>query len=181
MLSRFAVLLATILLLAAPCAAADDDPYLWLEEVEGEKALKWVKERSAKDTAELEAVPEFAEIHAQLLEIYNSRDRIPYAGVQGAWLYNFWQDAEHVRGLWRRTFLDQYITAEPVWEIVLDLDALAEAEGENWVWKGASFLAPDYRLCMVTLSRGGGDAAVQREFDTVAKAFVPDGFQLPEA
>ena len=181
MLSRFAAVLATILLLAVPCAAADEDPYLWLEEVDGEKALEWVKERSAKDTAELEAVPEFAEIHEQLLDIYNSRDRIPYAGFQGAWLYNFWQDAEHVRGLWRRTFLDQYVTAEPVWETVLDLDALAEAEGENWVWKGASFLAPEHRLCMITLSRGGGDAAVRREFDTVAKTFVPDGFFVPEA
>jgi len=179
--SRLCAILALMLLVAVPGAAKDDDPYLWLEEVEGKKALAWVEERSAKDTEELEAVPEFAEIHAKLLEIYNSRDRIPYAGFQGAWLYNFWQDAEHVRGVWRRTFLDQYVNDEPAWETVLDLDALAEAEGENWVWKGASFLAPEFRLCMVTLSRGGGDAAVRREFDTVAKAFVPDGFSVPEA
>ena len=183
---RTAVLLLTlmlILLVALPLAASakDEDPYLWLEEVEGEKALEWVKERSAKDTAELEAVPEFAPIHARLLEIYNSRERIPSVSIQGAWLYNFWQDAEHVRGVWRRTFLDQYVTEDPVWETVLDLDALAAAEGENWVWKGADFLQPEARLCLITLSRGGGDAAVVREFDAVAKTFVEDGFSVPEA
>ncbi|MBE0564863.1 MAG: S9 family peptidase [Krumholzibacteria bacterium] len=177
----YAVLIPIALIIAADAAAKDEDPYLWLEEVDGKKALEWVKERSARDTAELEAVPEFAGIHARLLEIYNDRARIPSAGFQGPWLYNFWQDAEHVRGVWRRTFLDQYVTAAPVWETVLDLDALATAEGENWVWKGASFLQPEARLCLVSLSRGGGDAAVVREFDTVAKRFVEDGFTVPEA
>lgn len=169
------------LMSAAATFAADKDPYLWLEEVEGKKALDWVKARSAKDTAELEAVPEFAPIHAELLEIFNSRDRIPFVGIQGSWLYNFWQDAEHVRGIWRRTFLDQYVTAAPAWEVVLDIDALAKAEGENWVFQGAQGLPPDYTRYLVTLSRGGGDAAVVREFDAVAKAFVKDGFYVPEA
>jgi prolyl oligopeptidase len=164
-------------------ATADDleDPYLWLEEIEGEKALSWVKERSAKDTATLEAVPVYSEIHEKLLEIYNSSDRIPSVGIRGAWLYNYWRDAEHVRGIWRRTFLDEYMKDEPSWEVVLDLDALAEAENENWVWKGSTCLPPEYRRCMITLSRGGSDAAVEREFDTVAKAFVEDGFIVPEA
>ena len=164
-------------------ATADEseDPYLWLEEVEGEKALDWVKERSAKDTATLEAVPVYGEIHEKLLEIYNSSDRIPGVVIRGAWLYNYWRDAEHVRGIWRRTFLDEYMKDEPSWETVLDVDALAEAEGENWVWKGANCLPLEYRHCMITLSRGGSDAAVEREFDTVAKTFVEDGFVLPEA
>mgnify|MGYP001825008729 CR=1 FL=1 len=164
-------------------ATADDndDPYLWLEEVEGEKALKWVETRSAADTAELEAVPVFGEIHEKTLEIYNSSDRIPGVGIRGAWLYNFWRDADHVRGIWRRTFLDEYMKDEPSWETVLDLDALAEAEDENWVWKGSTCLPPEYRHCMVTLSRGGSDAAVRREFDAVAKSFVKDGFIVPEA
>ena len=177
------LLLLLILMVALPLVAAakDEDPYLWLEEVEGKKALEWVKERSAKDTAELEAVPEFAPIHAKLLEIYNSRDRIPSVSIQGAWLYNFWQDAEHVRGLWRRTFLDEYVGDDPAWQTVLDLDALAAAEGENWVWKGADFLQPEARLCLITLSRGGGDSAVVREFDTVARTFVDGGFVVPEA
>jgi prolyl oligopeptidase len=175
------VVTALSMLAAAASFAADKDPYAWLEDVEGKKALDWVKERSAKDTAEIEAVPEFAPIHAELLEIFNSRERIPYVGMQGAWLYNFWQDAEHVRGVWRRTFLDQYVQASPVWETVLDLDALAKAEGENWVWGGAAGLPPDYTRYLVTLSRGGGDAAVTREFDAVTKTFVPDGFVVPEA
>ncbi len=164
-------------------ATADDleDSYLWLEEVEGEEALKWVKDRSAEDTAVLEEVPVFGEIHEKLLEIYNSPDKIPGVSISGSWLYNFWRDADHVRGIWRRTFLDEYVKEEPSWETVLDLDALAEDEDENWVWKGSNCLRPDYRRCMITLSRGGSDAAVEREFDTVAKAFVKDGFVVPEA
>ncbi len=175
----FAFLVA--LFAATICIAADEDPYLWLEEVEGEKALAWAKERSAADTAVIEAVPEFGEFHEKLLEIYNSRDRIPTPGIRGAWVYNFWRDADHVRGIWRRTFLDEYVKESPAWETVLDLDALAEAENENWVWKGASCLAPEYRHCLLTLSRGGADAAVRREFDASAKAFVEDGFFVPEA
>ncbi len=175
------LLLFVLLLPLAALAAGGDDPYLWLEEVEGKKALAWAEERSAKDTAELEQVPEYAPIHEQLLEIFNYRARIPYVAIRGPWLYNFWQDADHVRGVWRRTFLDQYLTDTPAWETVLDLDALAAAENENWVWKGASFLEPENRLCLVSLSRGGGDATVVREFDTVTRAFVADGFTVPEA
>ncbi|MCU0303903.1 MAG: prolyl oligopeptidase family serine peptidase [Thermoanaerobaculales bacterium] len=180
---RHLLVVCLLLSIGGPAVAADqaEDPYLWLEEVEGEKALAWVEARSAADTAVLEAVPVFGEIHAKLLEIYNSADRIPSPALRGAWIYNFWQDADHVRGIWRRTFLDEYIQAEPAWETILDLDALAEAEGENWVWKGASCLEPEYRRCMVSLSRGGADAAVEREFDTVAKTFVADSFVLPEA
>ena len=158
-----------------------EDPYLWLEEVDGEKALAWVREKSDADTAEIEAVPEFSDIHAELLEMYNSRDRIPMPSIRGSWIYNFWQDADHVRGIWRRTFLSEYLTESPAWETLLDLDVLAAAEGENWVWKGVRFLAPENRFCMVSLSRGGADATVLREFDTVAKAFVEGGFVLPEA
>jgi len=180
---RHTISLAILITLmsATLAVAGDEDPYLWLEEVEGEKALSWVKERSAADTAEIEGVPEFAEFHEKLLEIYNSRDRIPTPGIRGAWVYNFWRDADHVRGIWRRTFLDEYVKESPAWETVLDIDALAESEDENWVWKGASCLAPDFRHCMLTLSRGGSDAAVRREFDAAAKAFVDGGFFLPEA
>ncbi len=174
-------LILILLLVASACLAADKDPYLWLEEVDGEKALEWVVERSDKDTAELEAVPEFAEIHEDLLKIYNSSDRIAYPSVRGAWIYNFWQDETHVRGIWRRTFLSQYLTEDPVGDTVIDVDALAEAEGENWVWKGAGGLAPSYDRFLVSLSRGGGDAVVTREFNAVTKKFVTDGFIVPEA
>jgi prolyl oligopeptidase len=176
----------TIALLISLCAvdlvaAADEDPYLWLEEVEGQKPLAWAEAKSAADTAVIKAVPEYAEIYAKLVEIYNSRDRIPDPGIRGAWIYNFWQDADHQRGIWRRTFLDEYVKETPAWETVLDLDALAAAEGENWVWKGADCLGPEYRHCMISLSRGGADAAVEREFDAAAKAFVDGGFFVPEA
>ena len=177
---RFAALIILVLA-AASAQAGDKDPYLWLENVEGEKALEWVEGRSAEDTAEIEAVPEFDAIHAELLEIFNSSDRISYPATRGAWIYNFWQDADHVRGVWRRTFLDQYLQDQPQWETVLDVDALAEAEGENWVFKGASTLPPHHRRCIVTLSRGGGDASVYREFDTTTKSFVEGGFNVPEA
>jgi prolyl oligopeptidase len=170
-----------IALMATVGVAADDDPYLWLEEVENEKALAWAKEKSAADTAVIEAVPEFAEIHEKLLEIVNSSDRIPSPVIRGPWIYNFWRDADHVRGIWRRTFLSEFVEESPAWEIVLDVDALAEAEDENWVWKGATCLPPGYRHCMVSLSRGGADAAVEREFDTTARTFVENGFFLPEA
>jgi len=163
------------------CVADDDDPYLWMEEVENEKALTWAKERADADTAVLEAVPEFSEIQAEIFEIYNSQDRIPTPVIRGDWIYNFWQDSEHVRGIWRRTSMSEFPKGEPSWETVLDLDVLAEADDENWVWKGADCLEPEHRRCMIALSRGGADAAVQREFDTVAKAFVDDGFALAEA
>ncbi len=169
------------ILLPAAVWAGDEDPYLWLEEVEAPKALAWASERSAADTAVLEAVPEFEALHREMLEIYNSSDRIPTPRIRGEWVYNFWRDAEHVRGIWRRTSLEEFTKETPEWETVLDLDTLAEKEGENWVWKGASCLPPEERLCMIALSRGGADAAEEREFDTVAKSFVDGGFRLEEA
>jgi prolyl oligopeptidase len=175
------VLLAFAAQLAAFAGSVEKDPYLWLEEIEGEKALSWVEKHNEPTLAELKAVPEFEDIYKTNLEIMNSDERIPYVGQRGDWLYNYWRDADHVRGIWRRTTLESYKTDSPEWETIIDLDALAEAEEENWVWKGASCLSPEYRLCMVDLSRGGGDATVSREFDTVKKAFVEDGFKLAEA
>jgi prolyl oligopeptidase len=126
-------------------------------------------------------VPEFEEIRATNLRIYNSSERIPYISIRGDKLYNFWQDADHTRGIWRRTTLAEYRKDEPKWETVLDIDALAEAEDENWVYKGASCLPPEYRLCMISLSRGGADATTKREFDATKNAFVESGFELAEA
>ncbi len=179
-LERSALTLA-VLLIAAVCVADETDPYVWLEEVEGAKALEWVTQRSKTDTAELEAVPQYTSIHEKLLKIYNSKDRIPMPSVQGPWVYNFWQDQEHVRGIWRRTTRDSYVTETPKWETVIDLDVLAKEENENWVWGGANGLFPKYDRFMITLSRGGGDAAVIREFDATTKTWVKDGFSLPEA
>ena len=164
---------------AAPPAA--DDPYLWLEEVHGDKALQWVRERNAVSQKELTARPEYAPIRAQLLEVLNSKDRIPYVSRRGPWLYNFWQDEANKRGLWRRTTLAEYRKPQPAWEVLLDLDALAKAENENWVWGGATCYGPEYRRCLLRLSRGGADAKVVREFDANTRSFVKDGFVLPEA
>ena len=179
--SSWTFVLIFVLLATSVCFAEGEDPHLWLEDVENEKALEWAKQRSDADTAILEAVPEFEELHSGLLEMYNSQDRIPGPTIRGAWVYNFWRDAEHVRGIWRRTFLAEFTKESPSWEVVLDLDALAESEEENWVWKGATCLSPESRLCMLGLSRGGADATVRREFDTTKKTFVTGGFMLPEA
>jgi prolyl oligopeptidase len=159
----------------------DLDPYLWLEEVQGERALTWVREQNAKSRKLLEASPHFLPIRDKLLEIFNSKARIPLVQKRGAWLYNFWQDETNVRGLWRRTTIDEFKKAAPKWEPVLNLDQLAKAENENWVWRGANCRYPKYERCLVTLSRGGADAAVVREVDAVAKAFVRGGFELKES
>jgi prolyl oligopeptidase len=157
------------------------DPYLWLEEVQGERALAWVRERNGESEAALQAGAGFSALRTSLREVLNSQAQIPYASRRGAWLYNVWRDAANPRGLWRRTTLAEYRKPEPAWETVIDVDALGKAEGENWVWSGATCLGPDYRRCLVQLSRGGADATVVREFDTVAKRFVEGGFVLPEA
>ena len=161
--------------------AVVEDPYLWLEEVEGEQALAWVEEQNEVSLGYLESLPSFEPLFQRNLEIYNSDQRIPSPGLRGAYVFNFWKDAEHKRGLWRRAPLTDYLAGEPDWQILLDLDALAEAEGEDWVWKGSSCLRPEYRHCLLNLSRGGADATVVREFDVETATFVEDGFYLPEA
>ena len=166
---------------SAPMAPSAEDPWLWLEDVQGERALAWARERNSATRERLQAWPEFAGTRDALRAILDSRARIPSVVRRGTWFYNFWQDATHPRGLLRRATLDEYRQPEPRWETVLDLDALARAEGENWVWGGANCLGPEYRRCMISLSRGGADAKVLREFDVVDRAFVSGGFNLPEA
>ena len=161
--------------------AAIDDPFVWLEEVQGERALAWVRERNAESQKVLQARPEYEPTRARLLEILNSKARIPAVVRRGDWLYNLWQDEQNQRGLWRRTTLAEYRKPQPAWETVIDLDALGAAEKENWVWGGSTCLGPSYQRCLISLSRGGADAKVVREFDTVTKRFVDGGFSLPEA
>ena len=163
---------------------ADADPRLWLEDVEGDDALAWVRERNAQTTSTLAATEEFTSTQAALRGVLDSDAKIPDVSKIGDHLYNFWKDSTHVRGLWRRTTLESYRTDEPEWETVLDVDALGEAEGESWVWHGASILRPAYRKALVSLSRGGSDADVTREFDLATKEFVaPEdgGFYRPES
>jgi prolyl oligopeptidase len=157
------------------------DPHLWLEDVEGEQSRAWVDARNDETEAELGANPDYAALRGRLKAILDSKDKIPYVRLHGAHYYNFWRDADHERGIWRRTTPAEYGKSAPQWETVLDLDLLARAENENWVWAGASFLKPQGTRCLLSLSRGGGDAHVVREFDLELKAFVADGFTLPEA
>ena len=161
--------------------SAPNDPYLWLEDVQGEKALAWVRDRNAVSTAQLQAQPVFADNRAKVLAVLDNRDQIPSVSRRGEYFYNFWRDAKNPRGLLRRTTLDEYRKAQPQWDVVLDLDVLAKTEGENWVWGGSNCLAPDYNRCLISLSRGGADAKVIREFDIAKREFVKDGFFLPEA
>ena len=167
--------------LALSSAAEPADPRAWLEEIDSPRALAWVKERDEKTLAGLKSDPRWKDVEADARAVVLAEDRIPWPELRGGRLYNFWQDKTHVRGLWRRTTAAEYRKAQPRWETVLDLDALAAAEKENWVWKGANCLQPEQTRCLLTLSLGGGDAAVVREFDAAAKAFVAGGFSLPEA
>ncbi|MBI3368972.1 MAG: S9 family peptidase [Burkholderiales bacterium] len=177
-----AVLLAAApLMTLAATPSTPDDPYLWLEDVQGEKALSWVRERNAESRKVLEATPGFEANRTRIKAILDSKERIPQIARRGDWLYNLWQDEKNPRGLWRRTMLAEYRKAQPIWETVLDIDALGKAENTNWVWGGSVCLGPGYQRCLIRLSRGGADAKVVREFDTQAKRFVDNGFALPEA
>ena len=166
------------MMIAQPAETAD--PFIWLEDVHSERALTWVRAQNALTQHELGTSPDFKPVYDRLLAIYDSKARIPAVTKQGDFYYNFWRDAQHVRGLWRRTTLSEYRKESPAWETLLDLDALAAAEKENWVWKGSIWLRPDNARCLLNLSRGGGDAVVVREFDIPSKSFVADGFYLPE-
>jgi len=158
------------------------DPYLWLEDVTGPVALDWARERNAETLGELSGSARFAELRTEIRQVLDADDRIPYVGRRAGYLYNFWQDAAHPRGLWRRTTLAEYRRDQPDWDVLLDVDALATGEDENWVWKGATMLRPGgYRRALVQLSRGGADASVVREFDVAQRGFVADGFTVPEA
>ena len=182
---KFRLLIGSCLLFSVlnaqtpPPAVAD--PFVWLEEVASDRSLDWARAQNAVAQRELEASADFKPINGRLLAILDAKERIPHVAKRGAHYYNFWRDARHVRGLWRRTTLAEYRQAEPAWETVLDLDALAATEKENWVWQGANWLEPDFDRCLLSLSRGGADAVVVREFDPIAKTFVAGGFFLPEA
>ena len=156
------------------------DPYLWLEDVHGTKPLAWVEEQNARARAVLQADPQYQKDYDAILRVLDATDRIPYGTLEHDYVFNFWQDAEHPKGLWRRTSVPGYAATEPHWELLLDLDKLAADEHENWVWEGAD-CSPTLKRCLLSLSRGGGDATVVREFDLASRSFLPDGFALTEA
>jgi len=180
MVAKVALGLAALGAASAQAQGAAPDPHGWLEDVGGDRPLSWVRAHNDVTERELGGAAHEA-LRARLQTILDAKDRIPYAGKHGDYLYNFWRDAHHVRGIWRRTTLAEYRKEAPAWETVIDLDQLARDEHENWVWAGVSCLEPRGTRCLVSLSRGGGDARVVREFDLEERAFVAGGFALPEA
>ncbi len=154
---------------------------MWLEDVTGEKALEWVKARNAKTESLLQGDQAYQKLYDDILAILDSDARIPMVSKHGDYLYNFWRDKQNEKGLWRRTTMDEYKKASPKWDVILDLDKLAAEEKENWVWHGVELLRPDYNRCLISLSRGGADADVTREFDIEKREFVKGGFEREEA
>ncbi|MEO7786370.1 MAG: prolyl oligopeptidase family serine peptidase [Sphingomicrobium sp.] len=176
------VMMIAMAALGAGTAAAQvaGDPYLWLEEWTTPRVMSWVEAHNAKTTTELEADPRYAATFAEALTLAQAKDRLPGGSFINGQIYNFWQDADHVRGIWRRTSMASYATPTPQWQTVLDLDALATTEKANWVWKGVDCLRPAERRCLVSLSDGGEDAVTVREYDLAAGKFVDGGFALPK-
>ncbi|MBE0644106.1 MAG: S9 family peptidase [Bacteroidetes bacterium] len=170
-----------VLLSTIAFGQTEEDPNMWLEEVNGERSLEWVRTQNTATTTVLEQHPEFQSIKSKILTILNSNERIAYPRIKGTYVYNFWQDETHPRGIWRRTLLKDYVAGTPSWETMLDLDALSIEEGEKWAFKGAEFLYPDYDVCLLHLSRGGSDAVEIREFDLNEKKFVDYGFYVEDA
>ena len=164
-----------------PSASPTNDPYLWLEDIDGSNAMKWVRAENEKTLAVLEKDSRFETLYSDALKISEAKDRIPSPEIVHGEVLNFWQDADHVRGIWRRTSLDSYQTDSPQWTTILDLDQLAKSEKANWVWKGAEFEEPQQTRCMISLSDGGEDATTEREFDLPSARFVENGFRLPKA
>lgn len=177
---KLLVLAATVFSIHNAMAQVDDK-HQWLEDVGGEKALDWVKARNQETRNKLDSDAGFLKLRSDLQVILDSKDRIPGIQKIGNAVYNFWTDAEHPRGVWRKTSLAEYRKPSPKWEVVMDLDAIAKAENENWVFKGSQCREPDYDRCIINLSRGGADAVTIREFDLKTKQFVKDGFSLPES
>jgi prolyl oligopeptidase len=172
--------LALALLSHGAALAQESDPHLALEAVESPDSLAWVKAQNDKTLPVLSGDPRFAGLQADALKILSAKDRIAQPNFIGQDVFNFWQDETHVRGVWRRMTLASYKTATPQWETVLDLDALAKAEGKNWIWKGADCRPKTHDRCLLNLSNGGKDAVTVREFDLTSKSFVEGGFSLPE-
>jgi len=175
-------LLFTVLLALTPAfAAAQTDPYLWLENVNSSRSMDWVHAQDAVSLKRLEADILYKPFYKTALKLDQAEDRIPTPAVIGGQVYNLWQDATHVQGIWRRTTLADYRSASPHWTTVLDLDALSKQEHKNWVWKAVTCWSPEDRLCLISLSDGGEDAVLTREFDLQTDSFVAGGFALPRA
>ena len=184
MVARWA--LAAALAFAPTTIAAQDtdadDPYIWLEEIQGERALAKVDQWNADTEAVLTDQPEYPLAKAWAKQILDDTRQIALPdAIQGDMVTNLWRDADNPRGLWRIASLESYMAGAPEWRVLIDVDKLGEDEGQSWVWHGANCLAPEYARCLIALSPGGTDADVVREFDVTTGRFVDGGFSLPEA
>ncbi|MGB5371299.1 MAG: prolyl oligopeptidase family serine peptidase [Flavobacteriaceae bacterium] len=183
--SKLFLLAFTVVLLSSLSGLAQanqtDDPYLWLEEVEGEKALEWVRAQNAISEEKIAADPLFEPLRQKYLEAANDKDKIIYPDMVGDHVYNLWQDEVNERGLWRRMPKADFLAQKTTWEVVLDLDALSKKEGKMWVFAGATWLQPDNRICLLALADGGTDENLIREFNVETKSFVENGFAFPES
>ena len=162
-------------------AAPADDPFVWLEDVEAARSMDWVNAKNTATLGVLGRAALYQPLYDRIKQILDSKDKIAFPSMMGNALFNFWQDADHERGIWRRSRWASYANANPSWETIIDLDSLSKAEGVTWSWGGADCFEPEYRRCIIALSRGGSDAHEQREFDLTTKRFVAGGFTLPEA
>ncbi|WP_375287864.1 prolyl oligopeptidase family protein [Sphingomonas sp.] len=176
---RFLPLALVAAPLLAQSAPMTDDPYIWLEDKDGAKALAWVEAENARTLPRLQNDPRYKTFYAEAFAIASAQDRIPMPELIGGKVTNLWRDEAHPQGIWRRTTAESYASENPQWTTLIDLDALSKAEGKKWVWKGVTCLKPDERRCLVALSEGGEDATTLREFDLEAGRFVTDGFVLP--
>jgi len=182
MLALGALAFAAPAICEAQTAATDAaDPYIWLEDANGAKALDWVNAHNAKAVAVLEGDARYPTLYKEALAIAEAKDRIPIGSFTHGEIYNFWQDGDHVRGIWRKTSLASYRTETPQWTTVLDITALGKAEGKSWVFRGAPCARPAEKRCLVQLSDGGEDAATIREFDLDTGKFVDGGFTIPKS
>src|SRR2546423_1050222 len=187
---RLTVAFAVIapLLATAALGATDNDPRLWLSEIYGTKALLWVKAQNAKSDAVIKGDPEYRKDYDAILKVLNANDRIPELQLDHQSVFSFWQDAEHARGIWRRTTIADYAAKEPRWQTLFDVDKYDRDTGKNWVWQGQAEgrlaevdCTQSFGRCLITLSRGGTDAHEVHEFDPKAGKFVDDGFSLAQA
>ncbi|MFN3799112.1 MAG: S9 family peptidase, partial [Sphingobium yanoikuyae] len=182
-MKRFLTMVSAALLTGAgaPAPAPADDPFVWLEDWTGPRAMQWVEAENKATVATLQGDPRYAGYYKDALAIASAKDRIAMPMLVHGRIYNFWRDADHPQGVWRYTSEADYASASPRWTTVLDLDALSKAEGHKWVWKGATILDPEERIALLALSDGGEDAVRLREFDLVDGRFVPGGFDIPNA
>lgn len=180
-MSKKNFLIITIIMVLQNLYSQETDKFQWLEDVDSKKSLDWVEQHNKETLEKLTKLGNYKNIYDKSLSILNSSDRIINPSFHGQYIYNFWQDKEHVRGIWRRTAVKDYINGKPKWDVLLDIDALSKKDDIKWVFKGASGLYPNYDKYIISLSKGGGDAVIYKEFDANKKEFIPNGFSLPES